>query len=128
MKPQPILLVSAILLLASGVAALFAPEEIAGVLGAHGQATSKVVVQLLGAGLFALGFLDWFVRFATIGGLYGRPVVVANLAFFFIATTTLGRHARDTGSGTAWVLAAIVAVLAVWFGRFLLYPPGEQAR
>ena len=128
MKPRPILLVSAVLLLGCGVAALFAPEEIAGVLGAQGQATSKVVVQLLGAGLFALGFLDWFVRFATIGGLYGRPVIVANLAFFFIATTTLGRHAIDSGSGLAWGLTGIVAVLAAWFGRFLLYPPAEQVR
>jgi len=37
-----------------------------------------VLIQQMGAGLLALGFLDGLTRFTTIGGLYGRPVPVVS--------------------------------------------------
>lgn len=124
MKARPILLVAGLLLLCCGVAALFAPQEIAQVLGSRGQPASPVVVQLLGAGLFALGFLDWFSRFSAIGGIHGRPVLVANLSFFFIAAATLGRHAAQSGGAVeAWLLAGVTGLMAAWFGGLLLFPP-----
>jgi hypothetical protein len=108
MKAQPILLVSGLLLLCCALPAIFAPQEFAQFLGRGGQPESPVVVQLLGAGLFALGFLDWFSRFSAIGGIHGRPVLMANLSFFFIAATTLGRHASSGGGGpVAWLLAGL---------------------
>jgi hypothetical protein len=111
--------------MACGLAALFAPQEIAARLGAQGQATSQVVVQLLGGSLFALGFLDWFSRFSPIGGIFGRPVLVTNLAFFFIATTVLGRHALDSGSGVhAWLPMGGTGALALWYGGLMFFPPG----
>jgi hypothetical protein len=123
MKARPILLVAGLLLLCCGVAALFAPQEIAQLLGSKGQASSPVLVQLLGAGLFALGFLDWFSRFSAIGGIHGRPVLVANLSFFFIATTTLGRYALGAGGAVeAWLLAGVTGLMAAWFGTLLLIP------
>ena len=124
MKTRPILLVAGLLLLCSGVAALFAPQEVAQFLGSRGQSASPVVVQLLGAGLFALGFLDWFSRFSAIGGIHGRPVLIANLSFFFIAATTLGRFALGAGGAVeAWVMAGLSSLMAAWFGRLLLFPP-----
>jgi hypothetical protein len=124
MKAQPILVVSGVLLFGGGVAALFAPQEIGVLLSKQGQPTSPVVVQLLGAGLFALGFLDWVARFSTIGGVYGRSVVVANVAYFFTTAATLVHHAlRSERAGLAWLLACITGLLAVWFARFLLLPP-----
>jgi len=123
MKARPILLVSGLLLLCCGLPALFAPQEIAAALGSRVQPASPVVVQLLGAGLFALGFLDWFSRFSAIGGIHGRPVLVANLSFFFIAAATLGRHARGDGGLVAWLLAGLAGLLAAWFTKLLLFPP-----
>ena len=124
MKTQPILLVAGLLLLCSGVAALFAPQEVAQFLGSRGQPASPVVVQLLGAGLFSLGFLDWFSRFSAIGGIHGRPVLLANLSFFFIAATTLGRYALGAGGAVeAWLLAGLSGLMAAWFGRLLFFPP-----
>ena len=124
MKPRPILLVAGLLLLCSGMAALFLPQEIARFLGSRGHPASPVVVQLLGAGLFALGFLDWFSRFSALGGIHGRPVLIANLSFFFIAAITLGRSALANGSSVeAWVLAGLSGLMAAWFGRLLLFPP-----
>jgi hypothetical protein len=92
MKARPILLVSGLLLLCCALPAIF-----------------------------ALGFLDWFSRFSAIGGIHGRPVLMANLSFFFIAATTLGRHASSGAGGpVAWLLAGLGGLLAAWFGRLLL--------
>jgi len=135
MKPQPILLASAVLLMASGVATLFAPDEIAVILARSGEPASAMVVQLLGGALFALGFLDWMNRFATIGGIYGRPIVVANLAFFFIAATTFARRAFRAGAGAIgrsdlplWVALAICAALAVAYARYMFTSPRGDSR
>jgi hypothetical protein len=127
MKAQPILVVAGLLLLGCGLAALFAPGEMAGFLGSRGQPTSAVVIQLLGGALFALGFLDWFSRFSAIGGIHGRPVLVANLSFFFIAATTLLRHALGSeGTAVAWLPAGVAGALAAWFGRLLFFPQAPR--
>jgi hypothetical protein len=134
MRPTPILLLSAILLIATGIATLFAPDEIAVVLAKAGQTTGGTIVQLLGGALFALGLLDWMNRFATVGGIYGRPVVLANFAFFFISATTIarlvmrtgGREMAGAGSGAglaAWGALAISALLAFAYGRLFFTAP-----
>jgi hypothetical protein len=124
MKAQPILLVSGLLLFGGGTAALFAPQEIAALLRAPSEGTNPLLVQLLGAGLFALGFLDWVSRFSSIGGIYGRPVLLANFAYFFTATATLLHHASASGSThLEWLFVGISAVLAIWYARYLFFPP-----
>ncbi|HEY6572442.1 MAG TPA: hypothetical protein VI198_03915 [Candidatus Eisenbacteria bacterium] len=115
MKIQPLLLVSAILLMCLGVVTLFAPDEIAGLLSKSGVATRGVVVQLLAGALFALGILDWMNRYATIGGIYGRPVVLANFAFFFITATTLARHAPAAGGIAFWGATGVCGILAALY-------------
>lgn len=127
MKARPILLVSGMFLLGGALPAIFAPQEVAEVLGSRGRLAGPVLVQLLGAALFGLGFLDWFSRYSAIGGIYGRPVLVANLSFFFIAATTLGRHAGGDGGPAAWLLAGVTGLLAAWFGKLLFFPPDAAA-
>ena len=128
MKPQLSLFAAAVLLAVCGVAALFLPQELAALVGKAGEPTSPVVMKLLGGAFFALGMLDWMTRFTAIGGIYGRPVVVTNLTFFFIATTTLVRAAIGSGGGIAvWIAAAVSAFFAVWFARLMFGPPPGAA-
>lgn len=129
MKLQPSLFAAAVVLMASGVATLFLPQELAALASKAGELTSPLVMQLLGGSLFALGMLDWMNRFATIGGIYGRPVVIANLTFFFIATTTFVRAGMGSGGGIAiWIAAAVSAFFAIWFARMMFGPaPGATA-
>jgi hypothetical protein len=123
MKAQPVLLVSAVLLFGCGTAALFAPQEIAALMRAPAAGADPLLVQLLGAGLFALGFLDWFSRFSTIGGIYGRPVLLANFAYFFTTAATLFHHASAAGSvRLEWSVVGVSAVLAGWYAKYLFFP------
>ena len=124
MKIQPLLFASALLLMGLGIVTLFAPDEIAGIVSKSGQATSGVVVQLLAGALFALGILDWMNRYATIGGIYGRPVVLANFAFFFITTTTLARFALAVGGGIAlWGATGVSGILAALYAQLFFGSP-----
>jgi hypothetical protein len=119
MKIQPIVLVSAVVLGAAGLVALFVPESVAALFGLPADRASRTVVQLLAGALFGLAMLDWMNRYATVGGIYGRPLVVANFAFFFMATTTLVRAAARAADGgiAMWSAAAVCCVLAALYGR-----------
>lgn len=124
MKSQPILLVSGALLMTFGVALLFAPHEIGAALAGSGAQPAAILVQLYGTSLFALGFLDLFSRFSLLGGIHGRPVVVANFAFFFTTAVSLLRHAPAARhAALEWALVATTGALALWFGRYLFGAP-----
>jgi hypothetical protein len=124
MKTQPILLISALALFGCGIVTLFAPQELAALLTGPGAAANPLIVQLLGAGFLALGVLDWVSRFSSIGGIYGRPVLLANFAYFFTTTATLFHHASAAGSApVAWTFVSVGAVLTLWYARFLFLPP-----
>lgn len=127
MKPQPSVFAAAVLLMACGALALFMPQELAGGLDRAGAPTSPLVVQLLAGALFAVGMLDWMSRFATIGGIYGRPVVLTNLVLFFTAAMTLVRHAMRVGGAGPWAAFGVSAFFAVWFARIMFLPsPGAK--
>ena len=121
MKLQPCLFASAIFLMAAGAAILFFPQELAYFLGSPRLLGGPlIVVKLLAAALFALGMLDWMNRFATVGGIYGRPVLMANFTFYFITTITLARVAFTTGASKAhWGGLAICAFFGTWFAWLL---------
>lgn len=72
--------------------------------------------------------LDWMNRFATVGGIYGRPVRMANFTFYFITATTLARVAFTTETSKAlWGGLAICALFGAWFG-WLMFGPSPGAK
>ncbi len=106
---------------------MFAPQEIGALLGRGEASGTPVAVQLLGAALFALGLLDWYTRFSTMGGIYGRPVMLANFAYFVAASMTLTRHAlRSAAGGPAWLAAGVTGALAIGFA-LRLFGPSKRA-
>lgn len=83
---------SARLLLVGGLALLFVPDAILPRLVPGFPAAEFWLGQLLAAALLALAALDWLQRSALLGGIYGRPVVTSNAAFYFIAAMVLLRR------------------------------------
>jgi len=49
--------------------------------------------QLLGAAWLAVAALNWLQRESILGGIYGRPVVLANVALYLISALSLIRAA-----------------------------------
>jgi hypothetical protein len=116
---------------ALGVGALFFPQELL----AHGRVEARTMAVLVAqaAGALYLGFamLDWMARGNLIGGVYSRPVAVANFTHFGIgAITLLKLVAKGSAAPMLMVFAAVYPLFALAFGKVLFThpaPKGETA-
>jgi hypothetical protein len=119
--------VNALVLLAGGMAMLFAPDVVLPRLVAGFPPAGLWLGQLLGAAWLGFAALSWLSQGAVLGGIYGRPVVMANAVMHFIGAMALLR----TG---LFLYAAPVAILAVVYCVLLLRGPlagdmpGDQPR
>jgi hypothetical protein len=101
---------------------LFFPDLAASSMGLG--TSGELGLQLFAGGLFAIAALDWIGRGAIYGGIYGRPIVVANFGFGLIAAATLLSAMLDGGLPTAvWLLVLLFAAQAVGFWRVMRGPP-----
>lgn len=66
-----------------GMGLIFGPEELLRISGQESSSFWVWTIQLLGAALFGLGWVNYLNRAAAIGGIYGRPIVMQNLMFAF---------------------------------------------
>jgi hypothetical protein len=116
---------SAAVLAAAGLALLFAADELQGLMSVAGSApTSAFALQLWGAGLLGLAAANWIARGVTLGGIYGRAIVLGNVAHWTIGGLTGLRAALDRpGASGLWAVAAVYTVFAVAFGWLLKRDP-----
>jgi hypothetical protein len=116
---------SAVLLGSSGFALLFAADEALQRLGGSGPAAA-VAGQLLGGAWLALAVATWITRGAPQGGIYGRPIVLANM---WVYTITALVCLRAFSVGAAVSTAAVVsAALAVSSAYLLFRGPFDPPR
>jgi hypothetical protein len=109
---------------AVGIAASFAPAEIAEIAGLGSGVELALVLQMLGALLFSFAMVNWIARGSLLGGIYNRPITVGNLAHFVIGALALAKVVVAGERRTAFVVAAaIYLVFAVGFGAALLRSP-----
>ena len=115
---------SAVLLAAAGSALLFAADDILPRLLDAFPSDAAWLGQLLGAAWLAIAALNWLSRGARLGGIYGRPVVLTNVAVYFISAMVLLRIAlRPDRSGIVVALAIVSSALAVTYGWLLFRDP-----
>jgi len=118
---------SAAFLALLGVVASFLPQELLGYVGARATPAAVLLIQLLGALYLGFGALNWMSRGSITGGIYGRPLTMANAIHFMVGAIALvkavvaGPFATDVA-----VMAALYSVLAAWFARVLfVHPAGD---
>jgi len=122
-RPSPLLTASALVYAADALPLLFAPAEILSWLGGERSAAVETLLQLLAGGLFGFAMLNWTSRHGRVGGIYNRPLVVANFAQAAIVTATLARAVPAAGDARAWVLLAVWAALGLGFAAKLFGSP-----
>lgn len=116
--------VSALLLFVAGLLLLFAPDTVLPAVVPGFPAAGMWLGQLLAAAWFGVAALTWLQRRAVLGGIYGRPTVLANFALYFISALTLLRVLLSHGAPpTLWAAVAIASALAVAYGVLLLRGP-----
>lgn len=124
MTSRPILVGSALVLGATGLALLFAPEEILALLGVGaGLPGVEVLAQLLGAAWLGLAYGNWTARGLAVGGIHGRAIVIGNLMNALTGALVLVRQAVDGASLAVRVAAVLLAATALAFGWLLRTAP-----
>lgn len=123
-RPNPLLLGSAVLYFAAALPLLFAPEELLRYAGAAPSTLDTALLQVIGSAIFGFAMLNWMNRYGVVGGIYGRPVVLANFTHAATAALLLGHIAtRAPFSAPLTAVLAVYGVLALAFGAKLFIAP-----
>lgn len=126
MSPYRLMSASALLLAALGFAFLFAPSEVQRLLAAPDTAAAPpLLLQLWSAGLLGLAAMSWTGRGLTLGGIYGRALVLGNLVHWTVGALVAVRAMLDhPASAVSWAAVAVYGAFALAFGRLLGRHPG----
>lgn len=92
MNTKTLMTSSSLILAMAGILTLFAPDVLLSALGVAVTAQLAVLVQLLGALYFSFALMNWTAKDSAIGGLYARPVSLANFSHFFAGTLLLVKY------------------------------------
>jgi len=123
-RAHPLLTTSALTYFVAAIPLLFAPGESAVALGASPAGGQVALLQVIGSALLGFAMLNWSSRFSRLGGVYGRPLVLANLAHAATAFLLLVQVALRDPSDLAVVVPTVAyLVLAVGFGSRLFVSP-----
>ena len=118
MNTKILMTLSAIILALIGISLIFLPKEILDYLELSVSETLQLLMQIIGSLYFALAILNWMSKGSIIGGIYNRPIAMANLAHFVIAGLALikGILANPSLSYVIWSIAIIYSIFAILFG------------
>lgn len=109
---------------AAGLDLLFAPAETLSAFAVGANPLLSTVAQVMGALYLGFAMLNWMARGSTIGGIYNRPLVLANLTHFVVGALAFLKAANKIpGSAVTWIVVAAYAVFAIGFGTLLFGSP-----
>ena len=117
---------SAVVLGITGLMLSFAPEEILEYYGEPAGA-GKLAFQLLGATYFGFAMLNWMGKGNLIGGIYSKPVSMANLAHFTIGALALIKLAMaNSAEVVLWASGAVYLLFALLFAKVSFTHPEKR--
>ena len=129
MNTKLLMTLSAMILALIGISLIFLPNEILDYLQLSVSETLQLLMQIIGSLYFALAILNWMSKGSLIGGIYNRPIAMANLTHFVIAGLALikGILANPSLSYVIWSIAIIYSIFAIFFGIVAFkHPVGEN--
>lgn len=121
---------SAILLGLIGIILSFLPLEILKFFDLETSKTLQLLLQILGALYFSFAMLNWTAKASRIGGIYNRPIAVANFAHFMIGGLALVKAVFSIPAlpETTWIFTFMYVVFAVFFGVILFRNPLKETK
>ncbi|OKS89200.1 hypothetical protein RG47T_4682 [Mucilaginibacter polytrichastri] len=121
--------VTAILFAIIGIFLTFAPDYVMTLLGISPNKGIELILQLLGAAYYAFAMLNWMAKGSIIGGIYNKPIALANLTHFFIGGMALSKAAfsNNTLPIIVGVLGGFYLVCALIFWLIMSKHPGKES-
>lgn len=106
-----------ILLAIAGLAMLFLGDEVTYLLRTP---SSPLINSIIAALYFGFATVNWHSKNLTIGGIYGRPLLLGNIGHTTIGAISLFKIAFDTPSLLVIIIAVIYTIFLVAF-TWLMY-------
>ena len=128
MKTKLLMTSSAIVLGIPGIALTFLPSEILGLINEETSASLQLMMQITGGLYFSFGLLNWMSKRSIIGGIYNRPICLANFTHFLVAGLALIKAVLTTPGLTYgfWVIAFVYMLYAIFYGIVLFGHPFRE--
>ena len=125
MNTKMIMTSSAFVLGITGILLTFLPDETAMFIIPAPNIPFRLMLQILGALYFGFAMLNWMARDSAIGGIYNRPVTVANLSHFTVGALALIKGAVTGHQFPVFfpVMTLLYTVFASGFGVLLFKHP-----
>ena len=130
MNTKSLMTLSAIILALIGISLIFFPKEILDYFELSVSGTLALLMQIVGSFYFAFAMLNWMSKESIIGGIYNRPIAIANLTHFLIADLTLikGVLANPSLPYVIWLIAIIYSIFAILFGIVVFKHPVSEKK
>ena len=118
MNTKSLMTLSAIILGLIGISLIFFPKEILIYFELIVSDTLELLMQIMGSFYFAFAMLNWMSKGIIIGGIYNRPIAIANLTHFVIAGLALikGIFSNPSLSYIIWLIGILYSIFAILFG------------
>ena len=126
MNTKLIMMASAVFLGLIGIGLTFFPREIANLSGISSTKQFQLVLQIMGALYFSFAMLNWMAKGAIIGGIYNKPIAMANFTHFFIVTLALIKAMVGGPLNDIVWMAVFYLIFTVWFGAIVFRHPAER--
>ena len=117
--------VASVILGATGATLIFVSDIVLSSLSIEINQSSLLLGQIVGALYFGFAMLNWMTKESLIGGIYNRPIAVANLTHFMIAGLALVKAVASNPElpKPVWVAAGAYAVFGILFMIILFRHP-----
>ncbi|MEQ8811583.1 MAG: hypothetical protein RIE59_21110 [Imperialibacter sp.] len=130
MNTKIIMTLAAVIMGTAGIALTFMPDALLNYAGMEESETALLLMQILGTLYFAFAMLNWMSKGSLIGGIYNRPVAVANMTHFLIAGLALVKvlMSNPNASYLMWGVGVVYSAFAVCFGIILFRHPVAETK
>lgn len=125
MNTKLIMTVSSITLGGTGLILIFGPDFVLRNLNIDPNPTSILLGQVIGGLYFGYSMLNWMTKESLIGGIYNRPIAIANFTHFLIAgLSIIKKLISDPGiPKVLWIAGAVYLVFGLLFIVILFRHP-----
>ena len=130
MNTKSLMTLSAIILALIGISLIFFPKEILDYFELSVSDTLELLMQIIGSFYFAFAMLNWMSKGSIIGGIYNRPIAIANWTHFTIAGFALikGTLSNPSLSYIIWSIGIIYSIFAILFGIVAFNHPASRTK
>lgn len=118
MNTKVLMTSSSLVLGLAGMITLFAPDSLLSMLNMPVTEQSLLSIQMMGAFYVSFALMNWTAKDSPIGGVYARPVSLANFGHFFVGALLLAKYQLSNpfhaGIAATLIVYVILASLFTW--------------